>query len=426
MKIGLFSDRYLPNTDGVTYSIESFRIQLELMGHEVFIIAPADSLRHKETNPKVIRFPAVKGLFFDDYSTSLFFPPQIVRKIDKLGLDIVHYQTPGQVGMLGAYFAIHKKIPLVTTYHTDLFEYVTHYPAVLPGIIALSMLGPIVTGGGMDEYRTGLSAIKPERSIDKWNQKIVERGVTMVHNHCDMVIAPSEKMMMQLKGWQTSAPMAILPTGIDEIMTTKAEINAARKHYGITETDEVILFVGRVGGEKNIELLVRAFALISKHKPTAKLLVIGEGPVREDMIKLAESEGLSERISFPGQVLRTKLGAIYALARVFAFPSLADTQGLVVNEAALAGLPIVMIDPHISEIMRDGVTGLYARPNAKDLAAKIVQLLDDPALGSKLGAAARRLALSYSASAQATKLLRLYEEAIKHYREHSSKAKIQR
>ena len=415
MKIGIFSDRYLPNTDGVTYSIESFRTQLEAMGHDVYVIAPAASLRVRETNPKVIRFPAFKGMFFDDYSTSLFFPPQVIRKLDKLGLDVIHYQTPGQVGLMGAYFALHHKIPLVTTYHTDLYEYVTHYPAVLPGIIALSMLVPVITGGGMSEYRGGISAIKPERSIDRWNQKIVERSVTMVHNHCDLVIAPSEKMLNQLKKWQTSAPLAILPTGVDVLKTTNDAIKASRKAYGITETDQVVLFVGRIGGEKNVELLVKAFAGIASAHPSAKLLFIGEGPVRQDMIQLVARENLSDRIALPGQVERTQLGAIYALATIFAFPSLADTQGLVVNEAALAGLPIIMIDPHVSEIIRDNVTGLYARPTAKDCGAKMSQLLGDPALRLKLGSAARKRALSYSAAAQADKLVNLYEAAITHH-----------
>jgi 1,2-diacylglycerol 3-alpha-glucosyltransferase len=419
MKIGLFSDRYLPNTDGITFSIENFRVELERLGHDVYVIAPSGSLKVTKTDPKVIRFPAVKGLFFEDYSTSLFFPPQILRRLDKLGLDIIHYHTPSQVGLLGSYFALHNNLPLVTTYHTDLYEYVTHYPAVLPGIIALSMFIPIVTGGGMNEYRTGLSNMRPERSVDKWNQKIVEKSVTMVHNHCDLVIAPSEKMKNQLTKWGTTAPMVILPTGVDELVTTKAETKAARSLYNIDENDDLILFVGRIGGEKNIELLVRSFVLIHRQRPTAKLLFIGEGPIREEMIKLVAREGLSGHISFPGQVDRAKLGPIYHLARVFAFPSLADTQGLVVNEAALAGLPIVMIDPHVSEIMRDKITGLYAKPNAKDLAAKIISLIDDPALRSKLGSSARRVALSYSASAQAIKLLRLYEEAIKHHREQS-------
>src|ERR1700759_5043387 len=114
MKIGFFSDFYLPHADGITYSIESFRIELEKLGHEVYILTPSPGWRYREKTARVIRFPAVKGIFFDDYLTSLFFPPQAISKIDKLGLDLIHYHTPSQVGLLGAYYAIRSNTPLVT------------------------------------------------------------------------------------------------------------------------------------------------------------------------------------------------------------------------------------------------------------------------------------------------------------------------
>ena len=106
MRIGFFSDSYLPSRDGIAISVETSRQQLEAMGHEVYIMAPAPSLRYKEKNKRVIRFPAVKGLFYEDYLTSLFFPPQALRKIEKLKLDIIHFHTPGQMGFLGAYYAV--------------------------------------------------------------------------------------------------------------------------------------------------------------------------------------------------------------------------------------------------------------------------------------------------------------------------------
>src|SRR6266567_8184241 len=124
MRIGFFSDRYLPLTDGIAYSMEDARRELEKLGHEVYIFAPKPGLRYHETSPRVIRFPAVKGLFFDDYRTSLFFPPQTSRQIDKLKLDLIHFHTPGQIGLFGAVYALRHNVPLVTTYHTDLYEYV--------------------------------------------------------------------------------------------------------------------------------------------------------------------------------------------------------------------------------------------------------------------------------------------------------------
>jgi len=412
MRIGFFSDRYLPQIDGVATSIESFRTELEKLGHEVYIVAPAPGLRFKETNSHVIRFRAVKGLLGEyDYLTSLFFPPTVARQLDEIGLDVIHFHTPGQVGLLGAYYALRNNIPLVTTYHTDLFEYVKHYPGVLPGILALSMMTPWVTGGGIDDFRVGLSNMKPERSVDKWNQKIVEHGVTLVHNYCDLVIAPSVKMEQQLHSWHTKTRIEVLPTGIDEIITTKSELSASKLNYGIKPDDELILSVGRVGTEKNLELLIRSFEIIAPRRPKSKLMIVGDGPALESLKEQATSAGLSERVIFPGRIEHNHLGSIFGLAKVFAFPSLADTQGLVLNEAALAGLPLVVCDSLISDIMIDGQTGLLSGPRDQDFAAKLTWLLDHPTESAAMGQAGRAVAKRYSASTQAEKLLRLYQES---------------
>ncbi len=420
MRIGFFSDRYLPLTDGIAYSMEDARRELEKQGHEVYIFAPKPSLRYHEPSSRIIRFPAVKGLFFEDYRSSFFFPPQTSRQIDKLKLDLIHFHTPGQLGLFGAYYALHHDIPLVTTYHTDLYEYVKHYPNVLPGVIALSMLAPVATGGGMDEYRTALSSIKPERSIDKWNQKIVERGMTLVHNHCDLIITPSIKMEKQLKSWKTKARIVTLPSGVDEITTNEEKIAETRRKFNITAEDQVVLYVGRIGTEKNLSLLIKAFAHLAPRHPHAKAVFIGPGDDISDFRAEADATGFGDRIIFTGRIERQYLGAFYEIARVFAFPSLGDTQALVINEAAWAGTPIVMVDREISLIVQDGVDGYFARNTARDFASKISLVLNHPEREAAMAKTGRYLASKLTASNQATKLLRLYEETIEQHHGQSS------
>ena len=412
MRIGFFSDFYLPRADGIAYSIESFRIELERQGHEVFIIAPKPTIRHKDANNHIIRFPAIKGLFFDDYMTSLFFPPQRFRQVDKLKLDIVHFHTPGQIGLFGAYFAFRRDIPVVTTYHTDLYEYVTHYPKVLPGTIALSMLAPMITNGSMQDYRIGLSSIKPERNVDKWNQKIVERSSTLLHNRCDLIIAPSEKMKNQLLSWRTSTPIEVLPSGVDKITTKTSEIDDYRKDLRLSVDDEIILFVGRVGTEKNLGLLIKAFEIVNAKRPQSKLIIVGTGEDIGHFKDQAAATARPEHILFTGNILREKLGGIYGLATIFAFPSLADTQGLVLSEAAWAGLPIVMIDKGISPVAVAGKNALFARNNPKDFAAKILQLLSKPDLRISFSEQSLLLAAEYTAARQSKSLIEAYTQTI--------------
>jgi hypothetical protein len=117
-----------------------------------------------------------------------------MRQIDKLNLDIIHYQTPAKSASWGCTTALQKHLPIVTTYHTDLYEYVKHYPKVFPGTIISRSLARMITRGKLDEFRQAFSSIKPERSVDIWNQKIVVRGITLIHNHCDLVITPSSKI----------------------------------------------------------------------------------------------------------------------------------------------------------------------------------------------------------------------------------------
>lgn len=418
MRIGFFSDRYLPLTDGIAYSIESFRTELEALGHEVYVFAPKPSLRYKDPSDHIIRFPAVKGLFFEDYLTSFFFPPQVIKQIERLKLDVIHFHTPGQIGLFGAYFAIRHEIPLVTTYHTDLYEYVKHYPSVLPGTIALSMLAPVITGGGMSEYREGLSSIRPERSIDKWNQKIVERGVTMIHNHCDVVITPSRKISNQLINWKTQSEITVLPTGVDKITTNTREINRLRADFNLQPSDKIVLFVGRIGTEKNIGLLIDAFNHIGARDPHAKLVIAGSGDDLDHFKEQAAHNTYFDRIIFTGRIeQRSRLGALYSISSVFAFPSVADTQGLVVNEAARAGLPLVMVDRGVSEVLVPKENGYYAKNQPKDFAHKILAILANEKLHTSMSHRSVELSAEFSASQQAAKLLRLYQNTIEHHRE---------
>lgn len=424
MRIGLFSDSYLPSLDGISYSIETFRQELTAMGHEVFVIAPAPGFRYKERSEGIIRFPAVKGLFYDDYLTSVFFPPQALQKVKRLKLDIIHFHTPSQIGLLGAYYALRNHVPLVFTYHTDLYEYVSHYPQVLPGTIMLSLLAPMITRGGMTEFRQAVSSIKPERSVDEWNKKIVVKGVTTILNGCDYVIAPSRKIESQLASWGTTSAIRVLPTGVDEITTNPAAIARFRSKFGLSPQDKVVLFVGRLGSEKNIELLIKAFDLVAHRYDDAKLLIVGRHEYQKELEKLAAAQAYHDRIIFTGFIEHQKLGAVYEAASVFAFPSRTDTQGLVLHEAASAGLPIVMIDKDITEIVKDGINGYVAKNNARDFAKKLEKVLEQSAYSDKLGQASRTIAAEYSARNQAQRLLHLYQNAVTAHQKAAQPGKI--
>jgi glycosyltransferase involved in cell wall biosynthesis len=423
MRIGIFSDRYFPQIDGVTTSIESFRTELEQMGHEIYVFAPKPNWNYRERSKRVIRFPAVRGLFFEDYLLTLYFPPQAIRRIDKLNLDVVHFQTPGQIGLLGAYYATHHNKPLVTTYHTDLYQYVLDYPATFPGTVALSMLVPAITRGGMQQYREVLSSIRPERDLVKWHQKILVQSLRLLHKECDLVIAPSYKIQQQLLSWHTTSRVEVLPTGVDRLPSSAGEELYWKRKLGISNSDQIIIMVSRIGTEKNIGLLIRSFGLVAKRNSHAKLLLVGGGDDLERFQAQAGATDFADRIIFTGRIERQRLGALYAISTVLAFPSLKDTQGLAVNEASCAGLPVVMIDSGITEVVKDGENGFFAKDSVRDFADKLQTILDNPELRARMSKRSLELGAVVSPGREAAKLLRLYKETVE--RHHDTQASSQ-
>ncbi len=415
MRIGIFTDFYYPHLDGVAISVETFRMELEKLGHEVYVFAPAPGLRYKEPSPRVIRFPAFKVEHLNDAYFSFFFPPQAIRTIEKLNLDIIHYQNPTSISLLGLYTALKNDIPVVTTYHTDAGQYVKHYPTLAVLAAGGALFAPFLTRGGLQEFRMALGALKPSRS--DWSEKMMQKVATILHNRTDLVIAPSEKMRKLLTSMHTETPMVILPTGVDKITTKSAAITRFKKRHDLADDRLVILYVGRLSSEKNVELLVKAFVDVKSKVPNAHLLLAGSGIQHERIESNVAKLGLAKDVTFTGYVNHDELGAVYGAADLFAFPSTTDTQALVVNEAASAGLPLVLVDGQINEVLIDGKSGYLAKNNAKDLAAKITKILKNDTLRYEMGREARRQALKYTTSKQAVKLLRLYQDVIKKHQQ---------
>jgi 1,2-diacylglycerol 3-alpha-glucosyltransferase len=173
-----------------------------------------------------------------------------------------------------------------------------------------------------------------------------------------------------------------------------------------------VLYVGRIGSEKNLGLLIDAFGHVAPRCRRARLLLIGPGDEDGRFRAQAAATPYADRITFTGRMKRADLGAFYALADVFAFPSMCDTQALVVNEAAWASTPLVLADQKISQIFEDGVSGLSSTGTAEDFGDKISVLLEERNLAARMGIAARELATRLTVRTQAAKLARLYEETL--------------
>ena len=423
MRIGLFTDTYRPSINGITFVVETLKHQLEALGHEVYVFCPARTIRpssNAELMPEsdhIIRFPSVKSGFFDDFDISLIFPVKVMRQIREMELDVIHIFTPSQVGLLGSNVALKNDIPFVIQHCTDLYEFFENYPNVLPGVLALiGVVFPANVKLNGKDMRTIVKMYRPSRNATVWGRRIISKAITLLYSKADAVIALCHKSYKQLESWQDEQyhyPLTLMPNGVNAIpKPSEGALQAFRDKWGLRASDEVYGFVGRLGEEKNLPILIKAFNKIGAARPKAKLLFVGDFDYRETLEDMAANSKFPDRIIFTGAMPREELGVAYAALDVFAFPSLKDTQGWVLHEAAHAKLPIVLIDQGVSEVVEDGQNGYFARNNPTDFARKVTSLLSSPTKRHHFGEHSKQLALRFTEKKQVLKLEKLYKNII--------------
>lgn len=381
MKIGIFTETYLPTINGVVTSIETFRKEMEKRGHEYFIFAPHPIQKnYKEPHPRVWRFKSLNLLGPTNYPVAipLFQYSNFHQNFEDLNLDIIHTQHLFDMGRLGLHLAKKYQIPIVHTYHTLITEY-THY---------VPIIGPF------------LKPLIIKLSRDYCNQ-------------CDQVVTPSPAMKRELEKYGVRKPIAPIPTGIDLKLYENANPEKLKKELRIPHSNKVLLFVGRLAEEKNLPFLLRAFKQILVRNDHVKLLIIGGGPAEKSLRELAKKKKIAEDTVFTGAIKPKLAKKYFSVGDVFCFPSITDTQGIVNVEAMAAGVPVVAINRlGPSDIIKDGENGYLTDLNLSEFRAKIEQLLDDYSLRKKMGEQARKDAEKYSAENCADQMEKLYENTI--------------
>lgn len=379
MRIGFFTDCYLPSGFGVETSIETFRKTLEQMGHQVFVFAPYFPV-YKDENPNVFRFRSVRIIKKPPIHFAFpFLPLNGLRERVDLPLDIVHSQTPFGMGLLGKYVSYHQKIPLLYTHHTHYPEYAKVY------------------------FKEKLVLPKLAEFLVKWYSDM-----------CDGVIAPSLKIKRLLQKYGVKKQIFVLPTGINLEFFRKepGRKEKIRAQLKIKAAQKVLLFAGRMGKEKNLDFLVKSCAEIVKIIPQTRLVMVGDGPHLPILKELARDLKLTENIIFTGSISYSQIPGYYQAADVFLFASLTDTQGLVILEAIASGLPVVALkDEAFSQMVlarKNGFLIKKARP--KDFAQKVIELLENPVLWKNFSKQSLQISRDFSKESQAQKLVQIYQK----------------
>jgi len=401
MKIGIFTNNYLPNPYGVSGSVESFRKEFERMGHEVCIFAPHwkgyQDLEAKlpfgslaSGTPQVFRYPAINvSLKKIRYPVPIPYSQKMNKILESLDLDVIHSQHPNLLGSAAARWAKKKNIPLVFTWHTLYDQYAHFVPLVPPKVAAWWAI----------------------RNARKYADK------------CDQVIAPTRSIIDILKNWGvTNKNITAIPTGVEEKQFENPDRESVRTKYGI-KNDELLLFVmTRLTAEKNMAFLIEAVLDILKKNEKTKFMICGDGNLKNILEKKVADAGLSEKAIFAGLASSDEKKNYLAAGDIFVYASKSETQGMVFTEAMYSGLPIVAVRATgAKDIVENNKTGYLVSENKKEFGDAAQKLIDDENLRKSFGEEAGRVAREkYTAKVCAEEMIEVYEKAIFYHPERSA------
>lgn len=371
MRIALLVDVYLPFVSGVTYAVSLLGGELRRKGHEVHIFTSGRS--HTLTvNGDVHRVPGIP-LGRSGYTVAASFPRSSQALLRTM--DVIHIHHPFGMGRLALRYAGDRAIPLVYTQHTRYDLYAKYY---FPW--PLSSLGP------------GLA----RRYLKRFCRRM------------DAVLAPTTSLRSLLQGWGIEPEAEIVPNGID-LDWIRTATPASRSDLGLPEASPLLVFVGRLGREKNLDFLLRAFARLAVQDSRPHLLLIGDGPERRKLESFASGAGIRERIHFTGWVERSQIPGYLAHSFASVTASLTEVHPLTLLEATGAGLPVVALRaPGVEDIVVHQENGILCDPEEDALAGSLADLLSDPLARERLASGARASAQGYSIERTAERTLDVY------------------
>jgi len=397
MRVLFISDVYFPRVNGVSTSIRTFRADLSAAGVNSTLVVPSygdpaqdDSASVGELD--VVRVPSgrVPG-DPEDRRMKTAALGRVLESLREQPFDLVHIHTPFVAHYAGVRFASRRHIPVLATYHTFFEEYLHHYVPLMP------------------------------RSIGR----VLARGFT--RSQCAQlgaIVAPSEPMRELLHGYGVTTRIEVIPTGLPADRYVQGDGTSFRAAYGLPQDRPLLLYVGRVAHEKNIDFLLQAFVELRNTRPEAMFAIAGEGPAREHLQAQVARLGLSSHVHFIGYLQRDgELANCYAAADVFVFASRTETQGLVLLEAFAQGRPVVST-AHLgtTSILQPGCGARVAPEKPEAFAQAIADILDDPARAARLSAQAHSYAASWTSSRMAARLAGLYGELLSQSQPHASAA----
>lgn len=377
MKIGFFTDTFYPDLNGVSISVNNFANTLRKKGHTVCIFAPKIKGKYEDQDKNVIRLPSIKILTNTEPNIyfPLIWPNKEFRKMFTEDFDIIHAHGNGPFSLLGYFISKIKKAPFVMTFHVIHTHYV-HY----------IFKGKIIT------------------------RKMVSKIFKIFAERCQAVIVPSLKMKGELIKYGVKKQIHVVPNFLEIEKFKNSKPGYLHNLLKLAKDIPIILTVGRIGKEKNIDFILRVFKEISKRDKKSHMVIVGKGPEKDNLLALADKLGITERVHFTGVIDYDYMPFVYKDSDVFVFVSRTETQGLCVLEAAASGVPSVASDDlAFKDTVIDKENGFLLPLDEKKFADKIILLLKDNKLRQEMSKKSREIASqNFNGEKITDELIRVY------------------
>ncbi len=388
MRIGLFSDTYAPEINGVVSSIVTLQQGLEALGHEVYIITTNNSIMKLSYEDHVLRLPGIELKKMYGYVLSSPIHIRAQKVVKEMNLDIIHAHTEFGIGIFARILSHQLVLPLVITYHTTYEDY-THYVNVFNS-----------------------------KQFEKIARKTVSKLSRIYIDTSDAIISPSEKTKVMLEGYGVKKDIHVIPTGLDldrfnPKHSSAEDIMNLKRDLGIKEKEKVILYVGRVAKEKSIDLILDGFESINCDQINCHLVIVGDGPELEQLKKHAKKLKTVDCIHFVGKKASVEVPLYYHMCDVFVSASLTETQGMTFVESFASHTPVfAREDDVLKELIKENETG-YFFDSAKTLAQKIENYFSlDENSQFEIQEKSAIMAQPYERDAFIEKVLKVYQNAI--------------
>ncbi len=390
-KILITTDLYLPSINGVVTSVCNLVEELEKDGYEIRILTTSyDTQYHHTGNVYYMRsvpckvYPGVR-------MPVNFYRHHYLKELIDWKPDIVHSQCEFFSFQYAHKIAAETGAVLVHTYHTLYGQYASYLP--LPMLQSVSDKG---------------IAISSRLRLEDVNT----------------VIAPTEKVKGALRQYGVKNNIAVIPTGISlakfSHTVTEEEKQTLRRSLGISRDTKVLVSIGRLGREKNVEELIRFFKTLGERRDDVRLVIVGGGPDEGRLASVARELGLSQTVIFTGMVKPDEVRRYYAIGDVFVCASTSETQGLTYVEAMASGLPLVCRrDAALDGALLAGKNG-YQYEDVREFCTYVNKIIDNPILKQTMRDTGRRQADLYSKEQFGKNVSALYKEL---YTKHRKKAR---